>query len=174
MVTRGAFTALIAAVALQRLFELERSRCNERRIRAMGGSEHAPGQVAWMKALHTGWLAGSCLEVWLRRPAPPLGLVGSALAAFVAGQWLRRSAMRALGWRWNVRILTLPRAPLVAGGPYRHLRHPNYVGVALEIAALPLLGGAYWSALLFSVANAALLRARIREEQTALDRALRA
>jgi len=174
MVTKLAFSALALAVGVERLLELRKSRTNERRMRLRGGAEHVPRQLIWMKGLHTAWLAGSCAEVWLleRRTSPKLA--GAAVLAFAAGHSLRRSAMRALGWRWTVRVMTVPKAPLVKHGPYRYLRHPNYLGVAIEIAALPLIHGAYLSAATFSLANALLLRARIREEEAALSGALRA
>jgi methyltransferase len=171
MVTRVVFSTLVAAMALERLLELRKSRRNERRILALGGREHAPEQVPKMVALHASWLAGSWLEGSLCGKSAPPWLERVALAGFAGGRLLRKRAMRALGWRWNVRILTLPGVPLVTSGPYRRLRHPNYLGVALEIAALPLLRRAYVSALLFSVLNGLLLRARIREEQAALARA---
>jgi len=78
--------------------------------------------------------------------------------------------MRALGPRWTVRVMNLPSAEPVVDGIYRYVRHPNYLGVILEIAALPLVHGAVWSAASFSVANAALLVARIRAEEHALSR----
>jgi methyltransferase len=142
-------------------------------MRLRGGSEHAPEQLVWMKGLHTAWLIGSSLEVWLLRRKTSARLAGAALLAFAAGHTLRQSAMRALGWRWTVRIMTVPKAPLVKHGPYQYLRHPNYLGVAIEIAALPLVHGAYLSAAVFGIANALLLRARIRAEEAALSRAVR-
>lgn len=171
MVKRAAFFALLGAVALQRLFELQKSRRNEARLRARGAIESVPGQLTAMRILHGAWLAGTTVEV-LRRPREvPIGVRVSALFAFASGEALRYAAMRALGPRWTVRVLALPGERLVRAGPYRYLRHPNYVGVALEIAALPLAGGAYLSAALFSVLDALLLAARIREERAALDRA---
>jgi methyltransferase len=90
------------------------------------------------------------------------------LLIFVIGQSLRYAAIRTLGRRWTVRIVTLPDAPLVRSGIYRYLRHPNYLGVALEIAAVPLLHTAYLTAILFTLANACLLAVRIRAEERAL------
>lgn len=168
MVTRAAFTMLVLAVALQRLFEVRRSQRHERWLRAQGAVERASWQVPVMAAMHVTWLVVMCAEVWLLRPPFRPVLAAVAFAAFVCGQVLRLLAMRALGSRWTIRILTLPLEPPVTTGIYRHLRHPNYLGVILEIAALPLVHGAVWTALIFSVANAVLLAFRITAEERAL------
>ncbi len=168
MVTRIAFTALVAAVAVQRLFEMRRSRRHERWLRANGAIERASWQVPLMAALHGAWLVGMCVEVWLLAPPFRPRVAAIALAVFACGQGLRLLAMRALGSRWTIRILTLPFEPPVTTGVYRHLRHPNYLGVILEIAALPLVHGAIWTSAIASVANAALLVWRIRAEERAL------
>jgi methyltransferase len=163
-----AFVFIVAALAAQRLFELSLSRRNETCILSQGGCEHAPGQFRWMKALHTSWFVAMLAEVWwLRRPFRPL-LAAAAFLVLLAGQSLRYAAIRTLGPRWTVRVMTLPDAPPVSGGIYRHLRHPNYLGVMLEVAAVPLLHGAYLTSLFFSLANALLLTLRIRAEERAL------
>jgi methyltransferase len=168
MVTRALFTALLLLVATQRALELRQSRRNEAWIRARGGREHAAWQMPWMRALHAAWLVSSLLEVWLaHRPFVPW-LAAVAAAAFVAGQVLRLTAMRTLGARWTVRVMTIPGAPLVKRGIYRHVRHPNYLGVALEIAAFPLIHSAYVTSAVFTALNALLLRWRIRAEEAAL------
>ena len=87
---------------------------------------------------------------------------------FLAGQALRMAAMRALGERWTVKVMTVPGAPPVQRGIFRWLRHPNYLGVILEIAALPLIHGAYLTTIVFSLCNAVLLTRRIRAEEDAL------
>ena len=165
---RVMFTMLVLLVALQRLWELGRSRENEKSLRARGAREHAPQQMPWMRALHASWLASMLIETWVLEPAPSVAVAFPALAVFTVGQALRLSAMRALGDRWNVKIFTLPGAPAVHGGVFAHVRHPNYLGVVLEIASLPLVGGALVTSLVFSVANAVLLFFRIRAEQAAL------
>jgi methyltransferase len=165
-----AFTVLVLAVAAQRLWELRRSSRHEARILALGGREHAPAQMPWMRAIHAAWLVGALVEAWLAPHTPPVWVLVPAGIAFVAGQVLRLLAMHALGDRWTVKVMTLPDAPLVASGPFRRLQHPNYVGVCLEIAALPLLGGAYVTAAVATLANAILLRLRIAAEDAALGR----
>lgn len=169
MLTVPLFSLLVLLVALQRGAELVRSRRNERALRELGAREHAPGQLRAMQLLHTGWLVCMLLELALLQPKARPWLAIVAGLAFAVGQALRHSAMRALGVRWSVRILTLPGAPPVAAGIYRYLRHPNYLGVALEVAALPLIHAAWRTALVFSLLNALLLWARIRAEERALD-----
>jgi methyltransferase len=169
MVTRSAFTVLVVAVALQRLFEVGLSRRHERALRARGAVESAAGQLPVMVVLHGAWLLAMLGEVWMRRPPFRPWLAAAALLVFAAGQALRWGAIAALGPRWTIRVLTLPSAAPVTTGVYRYLRHPNYLGVVLEIASLPLVHGAVWTALIFSIANALMLRARIRSEESALD-----
>jgi methyltransferase len=168
MVTQSLFTLLCVLVAAQRLCELCASRHNEAGLLARGGREHAPRHFAAMRLLHAAWLVSTCAEVWLLNRPFSAALALPMLGLFVLGQSLRQSARRALGPRWSVRIITLPGTPVVTSGPYRYLRHPNYLGVALEIAALPLIHGAWLSALVFSVANALLLAVRIHHEEAAL------
>jgi methyltransferase len=167
-VTRIAFTGLVLAVAAQRLFEVRRSRRHEQWLRARGAVERASWQVPVMAALHGAWLVAMCAEVWLLSPPFRAPLAAAALAVFACGQILRLLAMRALGSRWTIRILTLPLEPPVTSGVYRYLRHPNYLGVILEIAALPLVHGAVWTTVIFSAANAVLLAYRIGAEERAL------
>jgi len=121
-----------------------------------------------MQVLHVGWLVSMLLEVKLLHPPLRAGLAALSLLVFVIGQVLRVSAMRALGERWTIPIMTVPGAQPVTRGIYRYLRHPNYLGVVLEIASLPLVHSAWRTALVFSVLNAALLYARIGAEERAL------
>jgi methyltransferase len=162
------FTALLMLVALQRLLEVRYSRRNEAALRRRGAREFEPWQVPLMAAVHGAWLIGAVVEVWLLRPPVFPGLAIVAFVVFAGGQVLRLAAMRALGPRWTIRIMTLPGEPRVADGIYRFFRHPNYAGVVLEIAALPLVHGAIRTALLATIANAIVLFLRIRSEEHAL------
>ena len=166
--SRKLFYVLVALLAGQRLVELRLSKRNEKRLVEQGGREHAAGHFRFMRALHTGWFVAMVAEVgWLRRPFRPVLAAGAALAT-VVGQLLRYAAIGTLGRRWTVRIITVPGLPPVRRGIYRYLRHPNYLGVMLEIAAVPLLHTAYLTSLIFSVINAVLLRTRICAEEEAL------
>jgi methyltransferase len=164
----SAYLGLVALVGLQRLAELRLSRSHAHKALARGGVEHGRGHFPAMAAMHAAFLASCALEVvLLRRPFP--GALGwTALCVFLLAQGLRYWAIASLGDRWNVRVIVVPGDGLVERGPYRFLRHPNYLAVALEIAALPLVHGAFLTALVFSLANAALLRVRIRTEEDAL------
>ncbi len=169
MVTRWLFVGGVVLLIVQRLMELRQSRRNETKIIAAGGREHGAGHLVAMKLLHGAWFASMVAEVFLlERPLIPAVSVLAAIGV-VSGQLLRYAAMRQLGWRWSVRVFTIPGAAVVDGGVFRYLRHPNYLGVILEIAAVPLLHGAVLTALGFSIANAALLVVRIRTEERALQ-----
>ena len=169
MTTSQLFVVFVVLVALERLAELRISRRNESRLREQGAREHAPKHFIAMQLLHTLWLASTVLEVTLLRPSFQPWVSGLAAVCFGIGQGLRYAAIHALGGRWTVRVLTLPGAAPVTRGIYRYLRHPNYLGVVMEIAALPLMHSAWRSAVIFSLANAALLAVRIRNEEQALS-----
>jgi methyltransferase len=120
-----------------------------------------------MVGLHVLWLLSTLVEGILRGPGLP-AYWPIPLALFLLVQPLRYWAILSLGDYWNTRVLVVPGAKLVRRGPYRYFRHPNYVVVFVEIAAFPLIFGAWVTALIFSILNAALLYVRIREENRAL------
>ncbi|MHC3817056.1 MULTISPECIES: isoprenylcysteine carboxyl methyltransferase family protein [unclassified Streptomyces] len=165
------YTALVLAVAGERLAELVVALRNTRWALARGGVETGRAHYPAMVALHTALLLGCLLEVRLAdRPFVPL--FGWAMVAVVAAaQGLRWWCIRTLGHRWNTRVIVVPGLPLVTGGPYRLLRHPNYAAVAAEGLALPLVHGAWLTAALFTVLNAALMAVRVRCEEAALTAA---
>ena len=168
MVTRGLYLGLILLVVFQRSTELRLAKRNERLARAAGAVEAGAGHYPWMVAIHTLFLISCVAEVWLlERPFAPAA-AGAMLLLLGAATALRYWAIASLGERWTTRILVRPGVPLVTGGPYRWLAHPNYLAVVIEIAALPLVHGAWLTAVVFSVANAALLTVRIRTENAAL------
>ncbi|MDJ0637693.1 MAG: isoprenylcysteine carboxyl methyltransferase family protein [Paracoccaceae bacterium] len=164
-----AYTALILATALERLAELVVARRNAASSFARGGREFGASHYPWMVALHTGFLIGCVAEVWLlqRVFVPWLGF--PMLAVAIAAQMLRWWCIRALGRAWNTRVIVVPGQTKSRRGPYRYLDHPNYVAVVAEGVALPLIHGAYLTAIVFTVLNAALLRVRIKCEAQALD-----
>lgn len=164
------FVALVAAVALERLAELAVTRRHERALFARGAVEHGAGHYPTMVTLHTGLLVAAPAEAaLLGRPFlpwlgwPMLAVVGATMA-------LRWWVIATLGERWTTRVLVLPGAPLVARGPFRLLPHPNYLAVAVEVVALPLVHTAWLTAAAFGAANLALLAVRIRCEDRALGR----
>jgi len=159
-----AFVVLILLVAVERVAELVVSTRNLEWSKANGGREFGAGHYPVMVALHTGLLAGAVLEARTRRR-----WIWPAFWVVLAAQALRWWCITTLGKQWNTRVVVVPGAPRVVGGPYRLVPHPNYVAVILEGAALPLVGGAWITAGVFSVANALLLRTRIRVEDEALQ-----
>ena len=162
------FTALVAAVALERLAELVVSNRNAAWSLERGGVETGRRHYLVMVVLHTGLLVGVLVEVWWRRPDFEPWLGWPMLALVVASQALRWWCITTLGPRWNTRVIVVPGLPLVSGGPYRWFSHPNYVAVVVEGFALPLVHSAWTTAVVFTVCNAVLLTVRIRVEDAAL------
>ncbi len=154
---------IILLVALQRVSELVLAQRNTRRLLVQGAVEHGARHYPLFILLHGGWL----IALWLAVP-PTAAINAVLLVLFCALQATRIWVIASLGPFWTTRILTLPEAPLVARGPYRWIKHPNYLVVACEIPLLPLVFGAWPLALGFGLANLALLAYRIRVEDAAL------
>ncbi|WP_078901783.1 isoprenylcysteine carboxyl methyltransferase family protein [Actinacidiphila yeochonensis] len=163
-----AYTVLVLLVAAERLAELVVARRNAAWSTARGGTEYGRGHYPVMVALHTGLLAGCLAETWWggRAFVPALG--GPMLLLALGAQALRWWCVRVLGPRWNTRVIVVPGLPLVEGGPYRLMDHPNYLAVLLEGLALPLVLGCWITALCFTPLNLALLAVRLRCENAAL------
>ena len=168
MTSLAFFTVLVALVAVERLVELVISNRNAAWSLERGGRETGRAHYTVMVVLHTGLLVGMLVEAWVRRPEVPALLAGVMLALTVASQGLRWWCIATLGRRWNTRVIVVPDLPLVRSGPYRFFHHPNYVAVVVEGIALPLVHAAWVTAVVFTVANAALLRVRLRVENDAL------
>jgi methyltransferase len=166
-----AYLAFLALLGAERVVELAISRRNAARAFAQGAVEVGQRHFRVMGIFHGAFFLACAAEVIaFQRPFPgALGL--ASLGVALAAQALRYWAIVTLGERWNVRIIVLPTAPPVTGGPYRFLRHPNYLAVILEMAFVPLIHGAYVTAIVFSAGNAALLWIRIRAEEQALGEA---
>jgi methyltransferase len=162
------FTLLVLAVGFERLAELLVSKHNAAWSREHGGVETGSGHYPVMVVLHTGLLAGALVEVWLRRPEFMPALGWTMVALVLASQALRWWCIGTLGPHWNTRVIVVPDLPPVTTGPYRFLSHPNYIAVAVEGVALPLVHSAWMTALVFTVCNAVLLSVRIRVENAAL------
>ena len=162
------YRLLILAVGLERLVELIVSRRNAKLAFARGGREFGRGHYPVMVAIHSALLVGSVAEVRaLKRPF--IARLGWPMFAIALGaQVLRWWCITTLGKKWNTLVIVVPDDELVTGGPYRWLRHPNYVAVVAEGIALPLVHTAWLTSLCFTVANALLLRVRLRVENAAL------
>jgi methyltransferase len=157
----------VALVAAQRLLELVLARRNERKARAKGAIERGRGHYPFIVVLHSLWLISTLVEGVLRGPElSPYWPV--PLVLFILAQSLRYWAILSLKESWNTKILVVPGKKLARRGPYKYLNHPNYLVVVVEILAFPLIFGAWVTALVFTVLNAALLFVRIREENRAL------
>jgi methyltransferase len=163
-----AYAVLIGLVAAERGVELVVSQRNRATSLARGGSEFGKGHYPAMVVLHSALLASCLVEaIALHRPFIP-ALGWPMLAVVLAAQGLRWWCITTLGWQWNTRVIVVPGAARVTGGPYRYLSHPNYVAVAAEGLALPMVHTAWITALAFTVLNSALMTARIKVENAAL------
>ena len=157
--------ALLIYVIIERLLELVIARRNTYRLMARGAVETGAAHYPVMIALHVTWLVAIATWVAMTRPeaSPPL------LMAYLVLQVFRIWVMLSLGPYWTTRIISVPGEPLVKSGPYKFLRHPNYVVVVLEITLLPLAFGAWQIAVIYSLLNAAMLWVRIGAEENALS-----
>lgn len=166
------FVILILATGVERIYELFVSRKHAAIAFSKGGVEFGQGHFPAMVILHTGFLLGALFEVLVfDRPFPGLVgwvFLGLAILAQLARYWIIWS----LGEQWNTRVIVIPGATRVRRGPYRFswLRHPNYWVVAIEGIVLPMVHGAWVTALVFTVLNAVLLLGfRIPAENKALE-----
>ncbi len=159
---------VVALTALQRLLELVHSRRNLARLSDAARPADSSKNWGALVVLQVLWLAGCALEPILRgeRPASTLFWTGAVL--FLAGEALRTWCILALGTWWNARARVDPELGVVSHGPYRWIRHPNYLGVWLEFVGLPLAGGAWWTLALLVLPHALVFRQRIRGEDALL------
>jgi methyltransferase len=168
VVTLWAYTGFIGLLALERLYELRLSQRNAARAFARGALEVGLRHYRVMTVFHAAFLVSCVAEPWLLQrefPGVP-GLVALILA--LLAQALRYWAISTLGEKWNTRVIVMPGTPPITTGPYRFIKHPNYVAVVVELVAVPLIFGGWITAAVFSIGNAALLAVRIRAEERAL------
>lgn len=162
------YVLLVAATGVERLVELVVANRNLAWSRERGGVEHGARHYPVMVVLHTGLLVGCLVEVMVL-DRPFIAAIGwPMVAVLLAAQGLRWWCIRTLGPQWNTRVVVIPDADRVEKGPYRFFSHPNYVAVVAEGIALPLVHSAWITAIVFTVLNAALLRTRLKVENTAL------
>ena len=163
MIDFGWGAALLAFITAQRITELWWARENERRLFAAGGIEYGRAHLPLMVLLHAAWIVGMWALAY-DRPVDPIFLM-LVLLLQIARFWVLIS----LGRRWTIRVIVVPGERLIARGPYRFLRHPNYAVVTGEIAAVPLALGLPLYAMVFSVLNAVVLAIRVSAEDAALS-----
>jgi methyltransferase len=168
------YLGLLLLVAGERLVELRLSARNAHRQLERGATEYGRGHYLPMVVFHALFLFSCAAELLWFRPAVSLAFGLTMLVLALTAQGLRYWAVSTLGDRWNTRIIVPLDDPPVTAGPYRFVRHPNYVAVALELFALPLVHGCWRTALLFGLGNAILLAVRIPSEERALGAAYRA
>ncbi len=168
VISTRVYLAIVAAYGVERCFELVRSRRNVARAMKRGATESGREHYPEMVAVHVLFLISAAAEVLVfDRPFP--GLIGwTALALAAASQALRYWVISTLGDRWTTRIIVIPGKPLVTSGPYRFIRHPNYVAVAVEMASVPMIHGCWLTAIVFSISNGVLMAMRIPAENRAL------
>jgi methyltransferase len=155
-VVKWLLAGLVLVVVLQRLSELRLAKRNLAWALERGGRLVEEPHYWLFFALHVGWLVAWAVEAWLRGPA--LAPTWWAwLAGFCLAEGLRYWAIASLGRRWNTKIVVLPGEPLIRRGPYRVVPHPNYLAVAVELACVPMIFGAWVTALVCTSLNAALL-----------------
>ena len=161
------FGIVVSIVIIQRLVELRIAKANEKQMKAEGAYEVGARHYPLIVLLHTAFFVSLLVEVLVQKPtlSPIWGIL---VAVFLFTQVLRIWCLTSLGKYWNTKIIILPGADVVMKGPYRFIRHPNYVIVAIEIVVLPMMFGAYFTALLFTVLNAWMMSVRIPQEERAL------
>jgi len=169
-VSAAGYARVLLLFGMQRLVELLYSERNERIIRRRQPDAPQAGRAVWpwIGAVNLALFTLPALERWRRRRSPSRPVAAVGWVAALAGVGLRLSVLAALREAWNVRAVVPSDLQVVDRGPYRWIRHPNYLALGLEFLGLPLIGGAYGSAVVLSAANAWLLRRRIAEEDALL------
>ena len=164
---------ILAAVVFGFLIlESLRASANERAQRARGGQEPAGDVYTVMRIVYPGAFLAMLVEGALRGAPPPAAMLAGALV-FAAAKALKWWAILALGPFWTFRVIVVPGAALVAAGPYRFFRHPNYIGVMGELAGVALMTGALLSGVAGIVTFGWLVLKRISVEERALRQAVR-
>ncbi len=162
------FTIVFLLLVVQRIAELRLARKNEKWMKDRGGIEKGMEHYKYIVILHVSFLLAVAVETAMR--GFTLSMIWMyMLGLFLLAQLLRVWTIKSLGRFWNTKIIVLPKAKVVAKGPYRFIRHPNYFIVAIEIVTLPLIFSSYLTSILFTILNAALLlKVRIPVEEEAL------
>ena len=155
--------AILILLTLQRVLELVYANRNTKALLARGAVEIGRGHYPVMVTIHAAFL----ISLWLFTP-PFQPVIWPLALVFLALQAARLWVLATLGPYWTTRIISAPQFPRVRAGPYRLVKHPNYVVVTLEILIIPLIFGHVWIAAVFSALNAAILLVRTRTENTAL------
>jgi methyltransferase len=159
---------LIIFIIGQRLVELVIAKNNEKWMKERGGIEAGGEHYKWFIYLHTLFFLCVMVEVFMKGNTLDVGFNYLYFVVFVAAQLARFWCIYSLGRFWNTKIIVLPRVALIKKGPYKYVKHPNYIIVAVELFIIPMLFGAYLSAIVFPILHIILLRIRIPAEEKAL------
>lgn len=168
MISLRTYLILLAILVVERIFELNLARRNARRAFDRGAVEVGQTHYRVMVVFHALFIVSCAIEAAFFPRTIPSVVAWIALAAEICAQALRYWAVSTLGERWNTRIVVTPERAPVTTGPYRFMRHPNYLAVVIEIAAVPMIGGAIFTAIVFSIGNALILAIRIPAEERAM------
>ena len=158
----------IFLIALERIYELLLSKRNAAKVFALGGVEHGKSHFPYMVVLHLTFFMAIPIELfWFDQVFRiELAVLMGVISALSMG--LRYWAISSLGIFWNTRVIVLPGHKAIVKGPFQWVRHPNYVAVIVEMAAIPLFYGAWRTAILYSILNLWMLKIRISVEENAL------
>jgi methyltransferase len=162
------FWIFFAFLISQRAFELILAKRNEQIVKSRGALEFDRDGYRYIVVMHVAFFISLVLENFLlQRELNRFWVL--FLPIFLAAQILRYWAISSLGVYWNTKVLVVPGSELTTKGPYRYLKHPNYVAVVVEIAVIPLIFSCYFTSILFSIMNLILVRRRIGIEESALE-----
>ncbi|MBM4253150.1 MAG: hypothetical protein FJ146_14365 [Deltaproteobacteria bacterium] len=160
---------LFGITVAERILELKVSHRNAAWSFERGGVEYGAAHYKWMVAMHTGFLVAMVAEYLMYGSSLPSVVLVSAIVVAGACQLMRWWIINTLGSQWNTRVIVVPGAGRVSKGPYRFLKHPNYVVVATEMFTLPLIFGSWRTAIIFSALNAWMMWVRLRVENRAIQ-----
>jgi len=162
------FIIFYILLVVQRLVELRLAKNNEQNVREKGAVEYDAKGYKYIVLLHTGFFISLLVEkIFLNREFNIFSII--FFIVFILTQLLRYWAISSLGKYWNTKILVVPDLNLITKGPYKYLRHPNYIAVIIEIAVIPLIFSCYITSVVFTLLNLIVLRRRIRIEEQALN-----
>ncbi len=164
------FGIVLSIIILQRIIELSIAKRNEKWMKSQGAFEAGASHYPYMVAMHVFFFITLITEV-LFFPRELSSIWPIYLGIFLAAQLLRVWCLASLGKFWNTKIIVLPSAKVIRRGPYKWLRHPNYIIVATELLVLPLLFNAVYTAVVFSLLNIWMMSVRIPAEEKALKEA---
>lgn len=164
------FKSIVIFTAVQRIVELFISKKNEKYIVNNGGIIIPETNYIFMVLLHTSWILLLLYYALFVDLIFNFNLALIGIILFLCGQILRITAIKTLGKRWTTRIAILPNIPAINGGIFSYIRHPNYLGVVIEIAALPIVAGLFGVSTIFSIFNLIILYFRITKEEETLNK----